>query len=145
MMQQTVLFACTGNYYRSRYAEMLFNATKPASLAWLAISRGFDPSPVNPGPVAKVTIERLRERGYAVPDPMPYPRRLSEADLHSAGRIIAMDADEHPAYVEHLFPAWRDKFTFWHVPDLDRMGANEALGLIEANVVWLLDELSFRA
>jgi protein-tyrosine phosphatase len=139
---QTVLFVCTGNYYRSRYAEMLFNATKPASLHWIAISRGFDPSPVNPGPIAQVVIERLRERGYPAPNPLPSPRRLKEADLHNARRIIALDADEHPAYVEEHFPAWRGKFEFWRVPDLDRMSASEALGLIEANVEWLIDELN---
>lgn len=135
---QTVLFVCTGNYYRSRYAEMLFNATKPASLHWIAISRGFDPSPVNPGPIAQVVIERMRERGYPAPNPLPHPRRLKEADLHNAGRIIALDADEHPAYVDNFFPSWQSKFEFWHVPDLDRMSASEALGLIEANVEWLL-------
>lgn len=138
---QTVLFVCTGNYYRSRYAEMLFNATRPASLAWIALSRGFDPSPVNPGPIAQVVIEHMRERGFPAPDPLPHPRRLKEADLHNTDRIIALDADEHPAYVEHFFPAWRNKFAFWRVPDLDRMDASEALGLIEANVAWLIDDL----
>jgi protein-tyrosine phosphatase len=138
---QTILFVCTGNYYRSRYAEMLFNATKPASLPWIAISRGFDPSPMNPGPIAQVVIERMRERGFPAPDPLPHPRRLKEADLHNAGRIIALDAHEHPAYVDNFFPAWRSQFAFWRVPDLDRMGASEALGLIEANVAWLLDAL----
>lgn len=139
---QTVLFVCTGNYYRSRYAEMLFNATKPATLHWIAISRGFDPSPVNPGPIADIVIARMRERGYPAPDPLPHPRRLKEADLQQADRVIALDADEHPSYVEHFFPAWRAQFAFWHVPDLDRMSASEALGLIEANIAWLIDELS---
>jgi protein-tyrosine phosphatase len=36
-----VLFLCTGNYYRSRYAEVLFNSVAgKMSLAWKASSRG---------------------------------------------------------------------------------------------------------
>ncbi len=90
-MTRTLLFLCTGNYYRSRYAEMLFNANKPAALLWRAISRGFDPSPFNPGPIAAVTLERLRLRGHTEPIQVDMPRRLTEADLREANRIIALD------------------------------------------------------
>jgi protein-tyrosine-phosphatase len=38
---KTVLFLCTGNYYRSRFAEELFNyEAERASLPWIAQSRG---------------------------------------------------------------------------------------------------------
>ena len=38
---KTLLFLCTGNYYRSRYAEELFNhRAAPAGLNWRAQSRG---------------------------------------------------------------------------------------------------------
>jgi protein-tyrosine phosphatase len=38
---KTLLFLCTGNYYRSRYAEELFNhGAGRAGLAWTAFSRG---------------------------------------------------------------------------------------------------------
>ena len=40
-MSKTVLFLCTGNYYRSRFAEILFNHLAGQSkLAWRADSRG---------------------------------------------------------------------------------------------------------
>jgi protein-tyrosine phosphatase len=141
-MLNTLLFLCTGNYYRSRYAELLFNASKPTTMNWRAISRGFDPSPFNPGPIAVAALDRLVVRGYARPTEMPYPKRLTETDLTNAQRIIALDAHEHPPYVRTWFPAWDSRIEYWHVPDLDRMGPDEALGLIEANVAALLRTLS---
>ena len=36
-----LLFICTGNYYRSRFAEMLFNTlAREGHLQWIAESRG---------------------------------------------------------------------------------------------------------
>jgi len=41
-MPQTVLFLCTGNYYRSRFAEFLFNAlAAEAGVDWVAESAGW--------------------------------------------------------------------------------------------------------
>ena len=38
---KVVLFLCTGNYYRSRYAEEMFNLIAPAECpGWTAVSRG---------------------------------------------------------------------------------------------------------
>jgi protein-tyrosine-phosphatase len=39
--EKTVLFLCTGNYYRSRFAEVLFNSVAgKLGLSWVASSRG---------------------------------------------------------------------------------------------------------
>ncbi len=52
--KQTVLFLCTGNYYRSRFAEHFFNhVAVREGLAWQADSRGLDVKEGrNPGPMA---------------------------------------------------------------------------------------------
>ena len=142
MADRLTLFICTGNYYRSRYAELYFNATAPAGLGWRAISRGFDPSPFNPGPIADCVLQRLGARGLPLPAALSHPRRLTEADLYAAHRLIALDADEHRSYVEHWFPAWRDRIAYWRVPDLHLMPAEEALDLIERNVEALIEELN---
>jgi protein-tyrosine-phosphatase len=39
--QKIILFLCTGNYYRSRFAEVLFNSVAgKMGLSWHASSRG---------------------------------------------------------------------------------------------------------
>src|SRR5438309_886198 len=58
---KTVLFLCTGNYYRSRYAEILFNwKAQECGVAWKADSRGLDPDPRNPGPMSRHTMTALK-------------------------------------------------------------------------------------
>lgn len=64
---KTVLFLCTGNYYRSRYAEILFNAkAEEMGLEWNAVSRGLAPDPRNPGPMFHETIKALQKQGISV-------------------------------------------------------------------------------
>ena len=66
MSERVVLFLCTGNYYRSRFAECLFNAVaaKPG-LPWRARSRGLalERGAGNVGPMAATAVRILRELG----------------------------------------------------------------------------------
>lgn len=63
-----VLFLCMGNYYRSRFAEEIFNdLAERGGLPWkaqsrgLAIERGRD----NVGATSKFALSALQERGGA--------------------------------------------------------------------------------
>jgi protein-tyrosine phosphatase len=97
-----VLFLCTGNYYRSRYAELLFNAWAPAHrLAWradsraLALERGAD----NVGPISAAVLEACVGRGIALPQPLRFPLAVSEVDLRAARRVIALKEAEHRSFL----------------------------------------------
>jgi protein-tyrosine-phosphatase len=60
--EKTVLFLCTGNYYRSRFAEILFNSVAgKMGLPWRASSRGLalDRGVHNVGPMAVVAVKAL--------------------------------------------------------------------------------------
>ena len=61
-----LLFLCTGNYYRSRFAELLFNAMAAThALPWQAFSRGLalDKGVNNIGPMSPLAIDALRALG----------------------------------------------------------------------------------
>ena len=63
---KTVLFLCTGNYYRSRFAEILFNSVAGRmSLPWKAFSRGLalERGVNNVGPMALSAVKALEARG----------------------------------------------------------------------------------
>ena len=62
----TVLFLCTGNYYRSRFAEILFNSVAgKMRLPWRASSRGLalERGVNNVGPMAVSAVKALESRG----------------------------------------------------------------------------------
>src|SRR5689334_1202389 len=64
-MPKRVLFLCSGNYYRSRFAEILFNHfAKARGLDWHADSRGLakEFGKWNVGPISPYTVKAIEER-----------------------------------------------------------------------------------
>ena len=142
-MTPTVLFLCTGNYYRSRFAEILFNhLAAKQGLAWRAESRGLDLKiGRNVGPVSVHTRDACRTRGVPLPEPLRLPQALCEEDLRDARLVIAVKEAEHRPYLERQFPDWADRIRYWNVHDLDAAAANAAMSELEGLVHALVCEL----
>src|SRR5947209_7832856 len=132
-----VLFLCTGNYFRSRFAEVLFNSVAgKMGLPWRASSRGLalERGVDNVGPMAGSAIKALEAMGVcAGEDCARPPAQVTAEDLGRADRVVALKRDEHLPLLQERFPAWADKVEFWHVDD-----APEVLGLIERDVMGLV-------
>jgi hypothetical protein len=67
--QKTALFLCTGNYYRSRFAEVLFNfVAGKMGLPWRASSRGLalERGVNNVGPMAVSAVKALEAHQKAL-------------------------------------------------------------------------------
>jgi protein-tyrosine phosphatase len=145
-MPSTILFICTGNYYRSRFAEEFFNALASRfRLSWQAVSRGLDAQQgANPGPISPHVLKKLKTLDIPVKARVREPLQLGETDLVEADLVIALDAEEHKPLMARQFAEWADRTMYWHVPDLHLMKAEEALSRIECHVSLLVQELSSR-
>ena len=143
-MTNTMLFICTGNYYRSRYAEIYFNhLASKMGLDWKAISRGLEASEGrNEGPISKFALERLTRRGLSPGSPIRFPLQLEEKDLLEASLIVAINRVEHQPMMEKQFPAWAWKITYWDVADLNITDAENALPAIEEQIHSLMENIS---
>jgi protein-tyrosine phosphatase len=140
---KTVVFVCTGNYYRSRFSEYLFNAlAKKLGLFWQATSRGLKTWTVgaHEGPLSEFAAYRLT--ALDVPfDSQRFPIQLSEVDLEDADLVVALKKAEHHAMMLDQFPQWAERITYWHVDDLDCATADEALQVCESCVRFLAQTL----
>jgi protein-tyrosine phosphatase len=140
---KTVLFLCSGNYYRSRFAEHFFNwHAENDGLRWQAKSKGLAVGRFkNIGPVSRDTLERLKELGISINGDSRFPQQVTETDLSDADLIVAMKEAEHREMVQKSFSDWVDQVEYWHINDLDFADSNEALPVLENNVLDLLDRL----
>jgi protein-tyrosine phosphatase len=116
------LFLCTGNFYRSRYAEELFNFhARTEALGWRAFSRGLAEKkpPENIGPMSRHTLNALEKRGIEPEGAKRYPQLCSLADFGLAEFVIALKEAEHRPLLASRFPGWENRVSYWHVHDID--------------------------
>jgi len=140
-----VLFLCSGNYYRSRFAEHLFNhLVAGTGLGYQADSAGLWPDcrTRNVGPIAPQTLDALRTRGIALPTVHRDPKDVTEHDIREAAVTVALKEAEHRMLVRARFPTLLDRVEFWHVHDIDAAPASEAIPALEHNVRGLIARLS---
>jgi protein-tyrosine phosphatase len=142
-MKSRVLFICTGNYYRSRCAEALFNHRAEAlGLPWQAFSRGLAIHLLPPEFVlSPQTEEYLAGRQIELRHTAADRRQLSEEDLTGAEVIIALKDDEHRPMMRTMFPAWVERVVFWDVGDQPEVRPEDGLPEIERQVLALIEEL----
>ncbi len=135
-----LLFICTGNFYRSRFAEAVFNhLAETRGLHWWAFSRGLAIHWAE-GYISEFTRQALAVRKIELRHTGAGRVQLSEADLRSADLIIALKDEEHRPMLTNMFPEWTSKIVFWDVSDLPH-SPDVALPAIEKEVWKLADEL----
>lgn len=141
---QYVLFICTGNYYRSRFAEAVFNHTaEHRGVDWRAFSRGLATHLVDgAGDLSLHTRFALQARGIDLSYTGPRPVSLTAADLERAAHIVALKEAEHRALMRAQFPEWENRVEYWHVHDLDAGLPDQAVPEIEQLVHHLLDRIA---
>jgi protein-tyrosine phosphatase len=134
---KTVLFLCTGNYYRSRFAEILFNSVAAQmGLPWRASSRGLalERGVNNVGPMDASAVKTLQALDVSPADAWTrFPVAVATDDLEAADLIVALQRSEHVPLLQERFPAWANVVEYWDVEDSPR-----ALALIQREVMELM-------
>ena len=106
--EKTVLFLCTGNYYRSRFAEVLFNSVAgKMGLPWRASSRGLalERGVNNVGPMAASAVKALEAMGVRAGDAFArLPAQVTADDLEGAALDRRSEARRTPAAAARALP-----------------------------------------
>src|SRR5436853_6993914 len=96
--EKSVLFLCTGNYYRSRFAEVLFNSVAgKMGLPWKALSKGLalERGVHNVGPMDPMAVKALQSLGVRAADAVTRsPTQVTAEDLEAADRVVALEQAE---------------------------------------------------
>ena len=132
-----LLFLCTGNYYRSRFAEY-YVRHRALQLGWdcSVASRGLGLTSKNVGPLSPFAMAECQRLGISY-QPCRLPLALCVSDLEQADRTIALKEAEHRPLMQQLFPDWESRISYWQVHDIDCATPEESLPHLRR----LLDEL----
>ena len=136
-----ILFLCTGNFYRSRFAEALFNfEAHRRGIGVRAFSRALGLEQLDSqdplSPFTKKVLERL---GIPLTCTHERPRAATEEDFHAARALYALKEAEHRPLMRQKFPAWESLVEYWHISDLDTAQPEEALPQIAGKISQLLE------
>jgi protein-tyrosine phosphatase len=107
-VERTILFICTGNYYRSRFAEALFNHhAELRGLNWRAISRGLAIERViQINKLSHFTLAAMLQRGIKRQHTSEDLNALTSLDLIETDLAIAMCETEHRPMMIEKYPLW---------------------------------------
>ena len=136
---KTILFLCTGNYYRSRFAECLFNSVATRiGLPWTASSKGLalERGIYNVGPMSASAVHALRALDAHGDACDRMPATATPDDFNKADLVVALKEAEHRPLLVERFPAWVEKVEYWHVEDDD-----DALPHVQREVMELVTRL----
>ncbi len=120
------LFICTGNFFRSRYAEAYANYR-----GLLSESRGLKIKLLDDEPeklqeysfqrknmVSSFCGKRFQKKGLDIHDYLrPKREALTEDDLKAHKTIVALDKSEHHKMMKEQFPTYADKIIYWEIND----------------------------
>lgn len=138
-----MVFICTGNYFRSKFAEIYFNyVSNRLKLDWVAISRGIDISnPNNVGCISQNAINQLNYLGIPLPNDISPPTLLTNFDFVNAGCLIAVNHTEHFSAISSNYNFEDAALLYWDIKDIQEENPTLSLNKLKAKIDDLITTL----
>ena len=141
-----ILFLCTGNYYRSRFAEEYFNALARAKgLSHGAASRGLridEEGRWNIGPISSAALSELKKAGIVPAPPLRRPQNLLPGEPGAYDLIVCLDKKEHLPMVRTRSELTGKRILYWDIKDLGEESPESAMARCRKKVEELLVKLA---
>lgn len=145
--KKKITFVCSGNYYRSRYAESYFNYISDVlGLPYQADSFGLavhlaDDLAKEHGEISPFSRKKLEDAGI----PEKYFNRdrksLTKDDIESSDFIIAMDKEEHVPMIKEKFPKYIHQFNFFEIKDIFDWEPEKTLSESQKKVEMIINQI----
>tara|TARA_A100001011_G_scaffold94934_1_gene99769 strand:+ start:5838 stop:6266 length:429 start_codon:yes stop_codon:yes gene_type:complete len=138
-----VLFVCTANIHRSRFAEEVFNffCTKH-NKDYHAFSAGLRVGDYSYRKIYFPALENLKVFNIIPKRPNDLSKHIKDVNLENYDKIICMDEDEHKPMVNSDPKLSNYNFEYWNITDMPKVDSNVSLPICYKKVENLLNEMS---
>jgi|TARA_B110000467_G_C18175542_1_gene397632 protein-tyrosine phosphatase len=138
-----VLFVCTANIHRSRFAEEVFNhLAKKSDKDYHAFSAGLKVGDFSYREIYYPALENLKNFKIEPIRPKELSKHIDNVILEEYYKIICMDKNEHRPMVNANPRLSKYHFEYWDIVDIPKVDSTVSLPLCYEKVVKLFEEIS---
>ena len=138
-----VLFVCTANIHRSRFAEEVFNYfCAKHNKDYHAFSAGLRVGDYSFRKIYYPALENLKAFNIIPIRPNDLPKHIKDVDLENYDKIICMDEVEHKPMVTSDPKLSNYNFEYWNITDMPKVDSDVSLPICYKKVKNLLNEMS---
>lgn len=138
-----VLFVCTANIFRSRFAEEVFNSLAQSSnISAQAFSAGLKVGEYHIRKIYRPAMDQLKYLNINPKRPDELSVHINDINLQGYDRFICMDENEHRPMVESSSLLQNIDFEYWNIIDEPKVESAVSLPICYSNVKELILELN---
>tara|TARA_B100001027_G_scaffold179354_1_gene130727 strand:- start:230 stop:673 length:444 start_codon:yes stop_codon:yes gene_type:complete len=137
-----ILFVCTANIFRSRFAEEVFNfLALEERIPAKAFSAGLKVGEYHVRKIHRPALEQLEKLNIKPKRPNELSVHIDEVELTKYDQLICMDEAEHKSMVLSNSKLKKFNFEYWYIIDEPKVQSDVSLPICYSKVKKLVDDL----
>ena len=138
-----ILFVCSANIFRSRFAEEVFNSlTQSSKISAQAFSAGLKVGEYHIRKIYRPAMDQLKHLNITPKRPDELSVHINDINLQDYDRFICMDENEHRPMVESNPLVQNIDFEYWNIIDEPKVESDVSLPICYNNVKELILDLN---